>query len=103
MLFGIECWLGYGVGSGREIVGRAGIPCVALSVHGWEWHAAILDLEEGLVAEVELASGTAGDGLREADDCVVSNDSTLLDSSWGGEGGRRGEKSDEERLERHSE
>lgn len=51
-------------------------PCIAISFDGGKGDAAIEDLEEGLVGEIEVSCGPRGDGFRKSGYCIVVYDGT---------------------------
>jgi hypothetical protein len=55
------------------------IPGVAILVYGRERHAAVYDLEEGLVLQVQGAKSAAGNGFREPNDGIVGDHCAALE------------------------
>ena len=55
------------------------LPSVPGTVHSRERDAAVGDLQEGLVLQVQGAQGAAGDCLGEADDGVVVDESAAFE------------------------
>jgi hypothetical protein len=89
-----------------ELVGVSGpwgwmcLPCVAGGIDGREGDAAVDDLEEGLVLQVQGACESGGEGLWEADDLVMVDDGATEEvEREGGDAGRGGEELDGEVAE----
>jgi hypothetical protein len=71
------------------MVGVSGLylPSITRSVDSRERNAAVVDLEERLVLEVQAASQARWDGLRETNDGVVVDDGAAEEVKGVGEGG----------------
>ena len=61
------------------------LPCVTCGVDGREGNAAVFDLEVGLVFQHKLSYDARWDGLGEANDGIMGDDSTALEVDRGGE------------------
>jgi hypothetical protein len=55
------------------------LPSIPSTVHSRKRHAAVGDLEEGLVFQVQGAQGAAWDCLREADDSIVVDEGAAFE------------------------
>jgi hypothetical protein len=59
--------------------GTRNVPCIACSVDSGKRHAAVVDLEEGLVLQVQCTCKPRRECLRKANDCIVIDDGTTQD------------------------
>lgn len=79
------------------------LPCVASRINSRERHATIEDLEVRLVLQVQRTSGRGRNGLGKTDNCIMVDDSALLNGSArdsrGGNGQAGNESSDENHFE----
>jgi hypothetical protein len=87
----------------RAGLGRLNVPSVTCGVDGRKGDTAVLNFEVGLVLEHELSYNAGWNGLGEANDGIVVDDSTALEVDGRGEDDARGCEeldSDVEHLER---